>query len=409
METENKTILGMIISNAVSFKVIIILFMTIFLIIPLALIDDQIGDRKKYEAEAQSEVAKGWGTDVVFGAAVWTGAEKSIYASMSDTRIYIDSKEKKRGIFKVPVYVATLNTKVKFAPPAEAPHIKLPDTGYLTIAVNPVTSIQNYRIRDAATGRELKAKVDDYGLRLPVTELANKDIFSNELEIEISSRGTGPVKYESSADSEKISMAGNWTKPKFTEQLLPDETKMQPEGFEAHWSLQSVPKWETSSRATRNIGLSHLWISTDYAKVERAVKYGQLFIALTFLLMFIVEFTSKSKIHPFQYGLIGISISVFYLLLLAISESTGFDIAYGISSVAVAGLIVFYAGGFLKQKKFVLMLLAEQLVLSGFFYLLLGLEEKAFLIGSIGLFAALAIFMSVTRRLDWYSGTFRLE
>jgi len=409
MQTENKTILGLIISNAVSFKVIIIFFMTIFLIIPLALIDDQISDRKKYEAEAQSEVAKGWGGDVIFGAPVWTGGEKSIYSANSETRIYIDSKEKKRGIFKVPVYVATLNAKVKFIPPAEAPNLKLPDSGYMTIAVNPVSSIQSYRIREAATGRELNAKVDDYGLRLPVTELSGKDIFATELEIEISSRGTGPVKYESTADSDKIMMTGNWAKPKFTEQLLPDETKMRRDGFEASWFLQSVPKWESSSRDTRSIGLSHLWVATDYAKVERAVKYGQLFIALTFLLMFIVEFTSKSKIHPFQYGLIGISISVFYLLLLAISENTGFDFAYAISSVAVAGLIVFYSGGFLKQKKFVLMLLVEQVVLSGFFYVLLGLEEKAFLIGSIGLFAALAIFMSVTRRLDWYSGTFRLE
>ncbi len=409
MENENRTILGMITSNAVSIKVLIVLFMTVILMIPLAMVDSQIGDRKKYEAEAQSEVAKGWGNDVIFGSPVWSGAEKTIYASHSETLISVDSKEKKRGIFKVPVYAATFNTKVKFVAPLDSPAMKIPDSGHLTIAVNPVTSIQSFRVREVATGKELNVKVDDYGLRLPVTELTNKNIYTNELEIEVTSRGTGPVKYESSADNENIKMTGNWGKPKFTEQALPDETNILQTGFEATWAMQSVPKWESSSRETKTIGLSHLWISTDYAKVERAVKYGELFVALTFLLMFIVEFTSKSKIHPFQYGLIGISISVFYLLLLAISETTGFDVAYGISSVAVAGLIVFYAGGFLKQKKFVMMLLAEQLILSGFFYLLLGLEEKAFLIGSIGLFAALAIFMSVTRRLDWYSGTFRLE
>ncbi len=141
--------------------------------------------------------------------------------------------------------------------------------------------------------------------------------------------------------------------------------------------------------------------------IEKAVKYGILFIALTFILVFIVEFVSKAKIHPLQYGLIGLSISVFYLLLLAISETVGFDIAYLISSLAVTGLIVFYVKGFLNQKKFVRMILTEQIVLNGFFYTLLSLEESAFLIGSLGLFIALTIFMMITRKFDWYSGSFK--
>lgn len=53
------------------------------------------------------------------------------------------------------------------------------------------------------------------------------------------------------------------------------------------------------------------------------------------------------------------------------------------------------------------MIAAEQLILSGFFYALLSLEENAFLVGTIGLFVALTVFMSVTRRFDWYTGTFQ--
>jgi inner membrane protein involved in colicin E2 resistance len=53
------------------------------------------------------------------------------------------------------------------------------------------------------------------------------------------------------------------------------------------------------------------------------------------------------------------------------------------------------------------MILIEQIVLNVFFYILLSLEESAFLIGSIGLFTALAIFMTITRRFDWYSGSFK--
>ena len=110
-----------------------------------------------------------------------------------------------------------------------------------------------------------------------------------------------------------------------------------------------------------------------------------------------------------QYGLMGLAISVFYLLLLAISESTGFDIAYGISTAAVTGLILFYIKGFIREVKFVRMILCEQLVLSGFFYLLLSLEESAFLVGTIGLFIVLTAFMAVTRKFDWYNSTFKVQ
>jgi inner membrane protein len=55
------------------------------------------------------------------------------------------------------------------------------------------------------------------------------------------------------------------------------------------------------------------------------------------------------------------------------------------------------------------MIITEQIILSGFFYLLLSLEESAFLIGSLGLFLALALFMAITRKIDWYSGNFAVE
>ena len=78
-----------------------------------------------------------------------------------------------------------------------------------------------------------------------------------------------------------------------------------------------------------------------------------------------------------------------------------------ISSGAVTGLIIFYVRGFLSEKKFTRMILIEQIVLSAFFYVLLSLEEHALLIGSLGLFLALGLFMAITRKFDWYSGSFK--
>lgn len=411
MENENKQKREL---NTVTKKVLVILGLALVLIIPLSQVENQISSRREYETVAQKEVAKGWGENVTFGSPVVSASERKVYPASSETTIEVDSKEKKRGVFRVPVYIATLKTKVTFNKPTshktEAPKDKkLSELDHLTLSVKPIASIQSFKIKELSSGKELKARLVDGGIRLSIEELPNKDFFANQLEIQVSTRGTGPITYESNSDQDKVKMVGNWTKPKFVDEVLPTETKLSSKGFEASWTLNALPKWEDGTREVKSIGLNHLWIGTDYSMIERAVKYGILFIALTFLLVFIVEFMSKAQIHPLQYGQIGLSISVFYLLLLAISETIGFDIAYLISSLAVTGLIVFYVRGFLNQKKFVKMILIEQVVLSAFFYILLSLEESAFLIGSIGLFTALAIFMTITRRFDWYSGSFKVQ
>lgn len=410
MEYENKPKIEI---NAVTKKVLLILGLAAVLLIPLSLVENQINSRREYETIAQKEVAKGWGGNISLGSPAILVAEQTHYPTSSETNIHVDSKEKKRGVFPVPVYVATLKTKVLFSAPAvtakktESPNIILSRVDHLFIPIHPIASVQSFKIKDLTSGKELKGTLMNDGIQLTINELPSKNFFSGQLEIELVARGTGTVSYESKSDQDKVSMTGNWPKPKFVDDVLPTETKLSPKGFEASWTLNTLQKNQDSSRSGKSIGLNHLWIGTDYTMIERAVKYGILFIALTFLLVFIVEFMSKAKIHPLQYGLIGLSISIFYLLLLAISESIGFDIAYLISSGAVTGLIVFYVRGFLNDTKFVKMILTEQLVLSGFFYVLLSLEESAFLIGSIGLFTALAIFMTITRKFDWYSGSFK--
>ncbi len=396
--------------NDITKKILIIFGIIGVLIIPLSCIESQIVHRKEYERMAQNEVAKGWGEDVTFGTAVISDSDRVIYATHSETKIEVDSQEKKRGVFKVPVFTINFKNKVIFNKPtittAKVNAKKSPNMNYLVLPVKPISSIQSIKVRELTSGKDLKAHIFDRGIRLSAEELPSKDFFSHEIEFEVSIRGTGVITYESNADQDQVEMKGNWTKPKFADTVLPAKTTLSDKGFAASWSLNSLPNWEETLREVKSIGLTHLWIQTDYAMIERAAKYGVLFIVLTFLLIFILEFVSKLKIHPFQYGLIGLSISFFYLLLLAISESLGFNLSYFISSSAVVSLIIFYVRGFLNHKKLLRMILFEQISLSIFFYVLLTLEERALLIGAIGLFAVLAALMIITRHFDWYTGAF---
>ena len=48
-----------------------------------------------------------------------------------------------------------------------------------------------------------------------------------------------------------------------------------------------------------------------YSKVTRAVKYGLLFVGLTFLVFLIFELVAGVRLHFLQYGLIGVALCLF--------------------------------------------------------------------------------------------------
>jgi len=124
-------------------------------------------------------------------------------------------------------------------------------------------------------------------------------------------------------------------------------------------------------------------------------------IGLTLLVFLLIQLASRIYIHPFQYMMIGLALVMFYTLLISISEHSTFLKAYGIAGVAVLALITLYSRAILKGFKFPLLIAASLASLYGFIYVIIQLESYALLVGSIGLFAILAIIMFVSRRIDW--------
>jgi inner membrane protein len=126
------------------------------------------------------------------------------------------------------------------------------------------------------------------------------------------------------------------------------------------------------------------------------------FIALTFLTFFFCEITNERKIHPIQYILIGLALVMFFTLLLSLSEQVGFDNAYLISATAIILMITMYAQSILKNLRISGIIGGILILLYGFIYIILQLENMALLFGSIGLFAILALVMYISRKIDWY-------
>ncbi|MBT8260121.1 MAG: cell envelope integrity protein CreD, partial [Bacteroidia bacterium] len=133
-------------------------------------------------------------------------------------------------------------------------------------------------------------------------------------------------------------------------------------------------------------------------------KYGFLVIGLTFLIFFLIQTLSKINIHPFQYLMIGIALTMFYTLLVSISEHSNFLRAYLIAATSVIVLITLYSKSVLKTWKFPLFIATSLTALYAFIYVIIQLENYALLVGSIGLFLILAAVMYVSRKIDWNNG-----
>jgi inner membrane protein len=139
-----------------------------------------------------------------------------------------------------------------------------------------------------------------------------------------------------------------------------------------------------------------------YSQADRASKYGLLFVLLTFVGFFMFELIKQLPIHPIQYGLVGLALAIFFLLLLSLSEHIAFAWAYLVASMACIGLLGFYLSHVLRSRARGLGFAAMLATLYAALYGLLVSEDNALVLGSGLLFLILAAIMVVTRKVDWY-------
>jgi inner membrane protein len=69
-----------------------------------------------------------------------------------------------------------------------------------------------------------------------------------------------------------------------------------------------------------------------YAQVNRATKYGFLFIGFTFLAFLLFDIIGGVRVSSVEYLMVGAGLILFFVLLLAFSEVIGFTAAYLVAS-----------------------------------------------------------------------------
>ena len=149
-------------------------------------------------------------------------------------------------------------------------------------------------------------------------------------------------------------------------------------------------------------GVSFIDPVNPHSLSDRATKYGLLFIVLTFVGVGLMEVLRRLRVHPIQYLLVGAALSLFFLLLVSLSEHLAFGWAYLAASAACTLLLTFYGSFVLRGWGAGLGFGVAIGGLYGVLYALLQMEQNALVLGSLLLFAVLSAVMVATRQLDWY-------
>lgn len=249
------------------------------------------------------------------------------------------------------------------------------------------------------------------GVHIPLTGKA-LEAKTFTLEMSLNLAGTGSFALVPVGRNSEMTLSGNWPHPGFMGDYLPVKHQISESGFQANWqsswfanNMESVfaeqpsPEWSTIPAFSVIVAIP----ADQYQLTDRAIKYAILLIALTFMAFFVFETLTGLRLHPMQYLLVGLSLVLFYLVLLALSEHVGFTPAWIIASLVGAAMNGMYLQAVLKSWKrsgiFVLALLGLDVVM----WFLLRSEDSALLLGSAVLAMALFAVMYLTRHFDWYS------
>ena len=220
--------------------------------------------------------------------------------------------------------------------------------------------------------------------------------------------GSGNFLFMPLAKITKGDISSKWPHPSFQGKMLPTRHEITPDGFKATWEIpylsQNLPRHWTHGHKNINAGKYAVGVKLFepvylYSQVDRAVKYGILFIGLAFISLLTFELIFKCRFHYVQYGLVGLAMALFYLILLSFAEHIGFFWAYLFGASSCSLIIALYIKAALHDlKKGALMFM----ILSGMYgllYSLLQLEDYALMTGTVVLMFVISILMFLTRNL----------
>jgi len=401
--------------QSITFKVLGVGVLALLMLIPLAEVQGLVGERNRMREQAVNAIAQRWGAVQVLGGPVlaipkrtrietsngWVVQQSTeiVLADRLDINGTLAPEERRYGIYSAPVYTAELKVSGRF----------------LTSDVRALAGTETKYLWDHAEHPfgPAEAGVGAMNAIAVPLDLSQFEGDAHPFSFELTLAGTASLHLLPLARHSEAALSAPWPDPSFDGAFLPAERKVGATGFDARWQVLDLNRsygqhWQQDDRqhvdiASAAFGVTLYQPASVYQQNERAGKYGVLFIALTFVAFFLFEILRKLRVHPVQYLLVGLALSTFYIVLLALSEQIGFAFAYLVAATAVVALVGGYAASVLRARRAGLTLGATLAIVYGLLYGLVVSEEYSLLMGAMALLAVLAVLMYLTRKVDWYA------
>ena len=450
--------------SPVTKKIVFLFVLTILLLIPLKLIGNLINDRGSLYNQTIINIGNEWGKSQKIIAPVITISykdtginSKDSVSNASNTKavavvpverkfailpeelnatIEMKDEVRQRGIYNATVYNANVKLKGYFSTKDFPEDKKV--LGCVSIGLTDTKAlikINKFKIGDMdleAMSGTMAAPLITNGISGQLGPEHNNTMNKEKIpfEIDIDFRGSRDISILPLGKKNHFEIKSNWKSPSFSG-VLPTERTIDENGFSAVWEVSNLIRNypqiidvnndqfsdfyqdgvvyneydETTYFDNNDDGNTIVKVAlfdsvTSYTQIYRACNYGILFIGMSLVVVFIFEIVSKKAAHYVQYGVVGFSLVIFYLLLLSLSEHIGFEWSYLISSLAIVIPNSLYITSMTSSKKFGIGMF---IFLSGIYAILfsiLRMEQYALLTGSLLILAVLYAVMYLTKKAD---------
>ena len=402
-------------SNAkrTAIKVSLVAGISLLLLIPLAMIKGIIEDRKQIKDAVTEEVANSYAKPQTVSAPYLVSyvvetktVDKKIepsgkqtyvedydsYCSQVDYTVDVVTDILHRSIYDVIVY----NSKIQISG-------KLRISEKSVVARNMEFRIKVYDCKGFSNPSLLTLGGQSFELKRVSDEFVAEVVFPKETKegdivdftFSFDLKGTESLSFHPSNDGNtSLTITSSYPHPSFQGDILPSYREVSEKGFNATWSVSSF-----NSRHYDDMGVKFVQLADPYQQAMRSAKYGMLIIVLVFVAGLFVEFLTKKNINPIQYAVIGLSLVLFYSLLLAFSEFVTFGLSYVIAASMTTSALMLYFRGILKSRS-AYMLGGFVALVYALNYMLLQMETYALLAGSLVLFLLLCVVMYLTSNIN---------
>ena len=419
--------------QSLTIKLILLAFMGLVFLIPLEMIKSIIMERQKNAGQVRQEISRQWAEKQCISGPVLNIPIRTVPTEKDEKPVsmvwhimpetlnmtgVINPEIRYRGIYQSVVYGSDMQISGDFNLP-ENPALEGYDiflnNAYITLGITDNRGLKGGVVLKTGTG-EVQAEpgVKDQDLFIsgvtfnyPLAGKAGKIDFRINLNLS----GSEGILITPVGKTTSTHLSSSWPSPSFNGSFLPSQRSVSEKGFSADWEVTHLNRnfpqsWKGSAFQTAESSFGFdLYMPVDhYQKSWRSARYGILFIALTFLVLIFLEITRKENIHIFHYFLVSLGLILFFSLLNSLSEQTGFNLAYLISSAATVILLTLFTGALFSNKKTAFVVFGMLAILYLFIFVLLTLNDYAYLAGNIGLFILLAVIMRLAARMKIFRG-----